>query len=184
MLNKLKLILMTIILLQVCSSLSAELIQFQPVTLAGKSGGFADGRTWDSNNLLGKINVLLYVDPDEMGEVKKLLSILEEKNYDKQKVDIVCIVNTDATIIPAFLIKGKIEKKSQESTNISYVLDFKKNLVDRWSLQDNSANVLVLDENNQNLYQHSSLITNNQIDNILEIIENKLENNQSKVEEK
>ena len=58
-------------------NLHADLVQLKPIELAGKVGGYANGNSWKSDSLIGKTNVVFYVDPDKIIDVKNLISTLE-----------------------------------------------------------------------------------------------------------
>ena len=147
---------------------------FKQINISGDSGGYANGDTWDSNNLLDKINVILYLDPSKMSDVEKFLSILDKEKFDNQKVTITYIINTDATPTPNFMIKSKIKKKSKNNKNISYILDNERILIQQWGLIENSANVIILNKLNQKLYYCSSIMDDNQIEIALNIIKNEI----------
>ena len=153
------------------ASLKAELTQLKPIELCEKVGGFKNGLTWKSDSLLGNTNVLIYVDPDKITDIKQCVSILEKENSMHNEFGITYIVNTKATLIPTFLIKSKIRKKAKNTENISYILDKNKVLIDNWELQDNSANILVLDSSNRILYQYAGKIESTQIEKIMKEIE-------------
>lgn len=152
-------------------SLKAELTQLKPIKLCEIVGGFENGSVWKSDSLLGKTNVLIYVDPDKINEIKQCVSILEKENSKHNEFGITYIVNTRATLIPTFLIKNKIRKKAKNTDYISYILDKNKVLIDNWKLQDNSANILVLDSSNRILYQHAGKVESIQIEKIMKEIE-------------
>lgn len=157
--------------------LKAEPTQLKPIELCEKVGVFEDGLVWKSDSLLGKTNVLIYVDPDKIGDIKQCVSILEKENSKHNKFGITYIVNTKATLIPTFLIKSKIRKKAKNTENISYILDKNKVLIDNWKLQDNSANILVLDSSNRILYQYAGKVDSIQIEKILKEIEISIKQN-------
>ena len=153
------------------ATLKAELTQLKSIQLCEKVGGFEDGLVWKSDSLLGNTNVLIYVDPDKIADIKQCVSILEKENSKHNEFRITYIVNTKATLIPTFLIKSKIRKKAKNTDNISYILDKNKVLIDNWKLQDNSANILVLDSSNRILYQYAGKVESIQIEKIMKEIE-------------
>ena len=152
-------------------TLKAELTQLKPIELCEEVGGSENGLVWKSDSLLGSTNVLIYVDPDKITDIKQCVSILEEENSKYKKFGITYIVNTKATLIPTFLIKSKIRKKAKDTVNISYVLDKHKVLINNWELQDNSANILVLDSSNRILYQYAGKVESTQLEKIMKEIE-------------
>lgn len=151
--------------------LNAELTQLKSVELNEQVGGLENGLAWKSDSLLGNTNVLIYVDPDKISDIKQCVSILEEENSMHNDFGITYIVNIKATLIPTFLIKSKIRKKAKDSENISYILDKDKVLINNWKLQDNSANILVLDSSNRVLYQYAGKVETSQIEKIMRKIE-------------
>ncbi|MEA1973386.1 MAG: YtfJ family protein [Candidatus Cloacimonadota bacterium] len=181
--KKNKLLFIIILVVISFATLSAELIQLKQIKLSKKNGGYANGESWNSNSLLGKTNLIIYVDPDKMSDIKDFVSILEEKKFNKNKVDITYIVNTKATIIPTFIIKSKIKERAENDKEIAYVLDNDKVLVKNWQLTDNSANVLILSKRNRQLYHYSKKMNDKQIEIVLSIVENEM-NKKNKLEEK
>ena len=151
--------------------LNAELTQLKSIELNEQVGGHENGLAWKSDSLLGTTNVIIYVDPDKVSDIKQCVSILEEENSKHNDFGITYIVNTKATLIPTFLIKSKIRKKAKDSENISYILDKNKVLIENWKLQDNSANILVLDSSNNILFQYAGNIESTQIAKTLEVID-------------
>jgi len=160
------------------AALKADLTQLKPIELGEKVGESENGSVWKSDSLLGHTNVLIYVDPDKINDVKECILILEEENSKHNKFGITYIVNTQATLIPTFLIKSKIRKKANNTENISYILDKNKVLINNWALRDNSANILVLDSSNRILYQYSGKVGLSQLKKIFEIIEISINKNQ------
>ena len=164
-------IIILIILATLFALLNAEPTQLKPIELCEKVGGSENGLVWKSDSLLGNTNVLIYVDPDKISDIKQCVSILEEENSKHNDFGITYIVNTKATLIPTFLIKSKIRNKAKQTQNVSYVLDKNKVLIDSWQLQDNSANILVLDSSNRVLYQYAGKLETSQIEKIMRKIE-------------
>jgi len=151
--------------------LNAELTQLKPIELNEQVGGLENGLAWNSDSLLGTTNVIIYVDPDKISDIKHCVSVLEKEKSIHDGFGITYIVNTKATLIPTFLIKSKIKKKAKQTQKISYVLDKNKVLLDTWGLQDNSANILILDSSNRILYKYAGKVGSIQIAKILEKIE-------------
>jgi predicted transcriptional regulator len=150
--------------------LNARIQPLYPIELSGKKGEYAKGGTWKSNFLLGKTNVLIYTDPDEFSDLKQFVSDIENEKMRNNNFDLTLIVNTEATMLPTFVIRSKIKSKAKGSSTINYVLDNDKVLVDEWDLQDNSINILVLDSFNQVQYQQTGKIKPHQLKEIMEII--------------
>ena len=165
-----KLLFGIIITLMFFSFLTAKPIQLESVKLSGKDGGFATGEDWSSDSLLGKINVIIYIDPDKFSKVKQFISELEIAKSKNNIFDLTFIVNMEATILPTFIIKSKIKNKAKKSKTTSYVLDNDKIIIEKWNLKDNDFNILILDKLNKLVYQYSDKIKSNQIDEVMKII--------------
>ena len=163
-----------IILALMFTLLNARIQPLYPIELSGKKGEYAKGGTWKSNFLLGKTNVVIYTDPDEFPDLRQFVSDIEQEKIKNNNFDLTLIVNTEATMLPTFVIRSKIKSKAKGSSTINYVLDNDKVLVDEWDLQDNSINVLVLDSLNHVQYQQTGKIKPYQFKEIMEIINNRI----------
>ena len=106
-----KLIFGLIIAVNLLAASSAEQIQLKPIELSGKEGGYANGKVWKSNSLLRKTNILFYIDPDKIADIKQFVSDLESKKSQTNNVGITYIVNTKATLVPTFSFRLKLKRK-------------------------------------------------------------------------
>ena len=163
--NNYKFVVTISLLLSLSFTLSA--ITLKPVKLADNHGGYIDGRVWKSDFLLGKTNIIIYADPDEFSDMKKFVENLKKEKSKNNNFGLTFIINTEATMIPTFMIKSRIKKKAKESPSISYVLDNDKILVDKWMLQDDAVNVLLLDSLNEINYQKTGKMTITQLKEII-----------------
>ena len=116
----------------------------EDVVLSGKKGGLPNGEAWRSSSLAGTANLILYVDPDKKKDAEALVQKIDSLNYDKNTFKVIYILNTAATVIPNFLIRGLLKKKAEKSPSITYILDEKKTLVKKWNLHDDEINVLLI----------------------------------------
>jgi len=152
--------------------LNAEDIRFKQIVLQGNKGGYVDGNIWNSNSLLGRTNVIIYVDPDNFSDIKQFVSYLESEKSINDNFGLTFIVNTAATAIPNFAIRSKIKSRAKESSTVSYVLDNDKFLIEKWNLRDDSANVLVLDSTNRQQFLCTGNISLEDSKRIMKIINN------------
>jgi predicted transcriptional regulator len=136
-------------------SIAQAEVKLPLVVLKGDSGELAGGGEWSSSSLTGKVNLILYIDPDKQNEIKKLVAKLDSINYSHDVLNITFILNTAATIIPDFIIRSRIKKRAEKVPNTNYVLDFKKILVEKWNLNDNAANVLLTDTKGNVIEHHN-----------------------------
>ena len=130
-----------------------------PVNLSGNNGGLCGGKEWKSSSLQNKVNLVLYVDPDKQEWMKPLVMKLDSINYSPDSLGVTFILNTDATIIPDFIIRNRVKEKAKTSSNISYVLDRDKLLVRKWDLKDDNINVLLLDASGRIIQKHHGQMT-------------------------
>lgn len=149
---------------------SLQEISITKIILKGDNGGYANGKTWNSDSLKGKINLILYTDPDQQKLAQLLVSKLDTLTFSKNRLRITFMLNTAATIIPNFIIRTKLKQKAKVSKNIEYVLDQNKKLVTKWNLKDEDLNVIILDKSDKVLYNHFGNITENDIKKIMEIL--------------
>lgn len=79
---------------------AAELIvgeRLPEVTLQGDAGGRLDDSLWSSAALVGRVHLLMYVDPDESGLNAHVEQALAAKKYDQASVGSVGVINMAAT---------------------------------------------------------------------------------------
>jgi predicted transcriptional regulator len=137
----------------VCVSSSAMAVKVGSVlpkmTLSGDEGGLVSGKTFDSSNLIGKVTLIMYVDPDEKNINEALENFLKEQNFPRANYGSVAVINLGATWIPNALINSKLEAKQKKFPNTLYVKDVNKALVKQWGLADDTYAVTVLDKKGQ-----------------------------------
>ncbi len=132
---------------------------FSALTLRGEDGGMCGGKEWKSSSLKNKVNLLLYVDPDKQSWVKPLVAMLDSIHFSPDSLGITFVLNTDATIIPDFIIRNRVREKAKASSDIAYVLDRTKMLVRKWKLKDDDINVLLLDASGNLIREHYGAMT-------------------------
>lgn len=117
-----------------------------PVILKDDLGGSIGGEAWDSNNLKDKINLVLYVTPNQQGVIEPLLTKINEQNYSKELFETTLILNTSATWIPNSIIEGKVKSKAEEDSSKTYVLDKDEVVLNKWNLSEDNPNIILVDE--------------------------------------
>ncbi len=138
------------------------------VKIEGDDGGLPNGGIWSSDDLDKKINLVLYVDPDKKGAAEPLVNRLDSLlNSIHDSLSVTFILNTEATIIPNFIIRNRLKKKAEQSPFITYVLDERRTLVKKWNLIDNEINVLIVDKNGAVLFNHSGKMSREYMDKFL-----------------
>jgi len=141
-------VLLTVVML--CTgSLFGELpVGEKPVTvdLDGKLGSRVDGSPWSSSELKDKVYVLVYSDPDEADLNNAATEALKAENFPADKYGSVAVINMAATWLPNAAINIILKGKQEDYPSTIYVRDFKKALVKKWNLADDSNNILVFDK--------------------------------------
>ncbi len=146
------------------------------VVLKGKDGGTAMGEEWNSANLIGKTNLILYVDTGKRQQATPLVNRIDALNYAVDKLGVSFIINTSATSIPSFMIRMMVKQREKANSKIRYVLDKKEVLIRDWDLTDEYVNVLILDPSGKVLHRYADEITEEYIDEVISIIESDLKN--------
>ena len=141
-----------------------------PLTLEDNNGGDSSSKAWHSQNLEGKVHVLLYMDPDKRKEAMPFLDTLNAKQYDKKTYSTVAIVNLAATWMPDAILEAMLSKKQKELNNTEFVFDKRKYVLAKWDMKDDASNVVILDKNMKVLYSKSGILSQDEINNILSIV--------------
>jgi predicted transcriptional regulator len=146
------------------------------VVLKGEDGGTATGEAWNSSDLIGKTNLILYVDTGKRQQAMPLINRIDELSYPEDKLGVSFVINTSATSIPSFMIRMMIKQREKANSKIRYVLDKKEMLIRDWDFTDEFVNVLILDPTGKVLHRYAGEITEEYVDQVISIIENGLKN--------
>jgi hypothetical protein len=76
---------------------------------------------------------------------------LKEK-FSTEKTGSVVVVNMAASWLPDVMINKKLKIKQEEYKTTVYVKDFKKTLVEKWGLSDDSSNIMLFGKDGKVLY--------------------------------
>jgi predicted transcriptional regulator len=129
---------------------------------------FVDGGgPWKSDRFKGFVTILFYVDPDESDLNNAASEALKDANLPADQVRSVAVINMDATLLPNFLIQGKLEDKQKEYQNTLYVMDYKKVLVNEWGLGDHNNDVVIFDKQGKVLFSVDGQLNDSQIKQML-----------------
>lgn len=140
------------------------------VLLDNENGGMLNGSTWDSSVLQGKVNVFLYVDPDEKDLNSDFADTLQNQSFDKEKYQYTAIINLAATWKPNFIIETKLKQKQEQYPNSIYVKDNNKILVKEWGLSDDNSNVLVFNKQGKLIYKKSGKLSKQDRESVIKLI--------------
>ena len=138
------------------------------IVLQGDQGKLVDGGgPWKSDRFKGFVTILFYVDPDESDLNNAASEALKDANLPADQVRSVAVINMDATLLPNFLIQGKLEDKQKEYQNTLYVMDYKKVLVNEWGLGDHNNDVVIFDKQGKVLFSVDGQLNDSQIKQML-----------------
>ena len=138
------------------------------ITLDGELGKLVDGGgPWKSDRFKGFVTILFYVDPDEADLNNAASEALKNANLPADQVRSVAVINMDATLLPNFLVQGKLEDKQEEYQNTLYVMDYQKVLVNEWGLGDHNNDVVIFDKQGKVLFSVDGQLNQSQIQEML-----------------
>ena len=152
-----------------------EMGTFPPkVELTEKLGGRLDGKPWSCEELRGKVHVLFYVDPDEKDTNNDASETLDKENFPADKFQSVAIINMAATWLPNFVISSSLKDKQKRYPRTIYVWDYKKVLVNVWTIADDSSNVLAFDKQGKLIFRKDGKLTPEEIQTLIRAIRDHL----------
>jgi len=167
--------LLTVLLVGTPSYTAAQEALLTPVVLKDADGGTAAGEEWHSNDLRGKTQLILYVDPGKRKKAAPLIEKIDSLNYSPDRLGIRFIVNTKATSVPDVLIRLMIKRRAEANKKIQYILDRNEVLIKKWGFTDEHLNILVLETSGGVLHRYAGEINREYIDELIRIIDNALE---------
>ena len=106
-------------------------------------------------------------DPDEADLNNAASEALKNANLPADQVRSVAVINMDATLLPNFLVQGKLEDKQEEYQNTLYVMDYQKVLVNEWGLGDHNNDVVIFDKQGKVLFSVDGQLNQSQIQEML-----------------
>lgn len=145
------------------------------ITLQDKLGGRLDGTPWNSEELLNKVSVIFYVDPDERDLNNEVSETLKSEGLPEDKFQSYAIINMAATWLPNFVISNILEEKQKHYRTTIYVRDYKKVLVKEWGLSDHNSDVLAFDASGKLFFRKDGKLNEEDIKNLLTGIHAKLD---------
>ncbi|MCF6201095.1 MAG: YtfJ family protein [Hydrogenimonas sp.] len=165
-----------LILLAALPLLALEVGQNLPtLSLEKDEGGRADGSSWSSDSLTGKVSAIFYVDPDKKSLNEKFTEALQSQKFDRKYYTSVAIVNMAATWMPNFAIEKALQSKQSKYPDTVYVKDRVKKGVKIWHVADDDVNFIVLSPKGVVLYARSGKIPEDEYEKIFDTIERSIE---------
>ncbi|MCD6091566.1 MAG: hypothetical protein J7J72_08705 [Bacteroidales bacterium] len=144
------------------------------ITLSEKAGGRVDGTPWSSSELVGKVWVVVYADPDESELNDAATEALKAKDYSNDVYQSVAIINMSATWKPNFLINTILKGKQKKYPDTIYVKDMDKTLVKTWGLADDSNDIVVFDSNGIVIFSHDGQLDADAIAEMISTIDTEI----------
>ncbi|MBN2237673.1 MAG: hypothetical protein JW729_08930 [Bacteroidales bacterium] len=146
------------------------------ITLSDNDGGRVTGEAWSSSELVGKVWVLVYADPDESDLNEAATEAIKAKDYPDDKYSSVAVVNMAATWKPNFAINMILKGKQKKYPNTIYVRDMNKTLVSKWGLADDSNDIVVFDPNGNVIFSFDGQLGSDAIEEMLSLIDAEIAN--------
>ena len=140
------------------------------VVLNEENGALVRGGPWSNASLNGKVNILMYVDPDKVKVNAHVEDALAAESFDRDKVASVAVINMAATWKPNFAIDMLLQKKQEKFPDTLYVRDLRRVLVDAWGLVDNGYHVLVVGRNGEVLFSAANALSETQVAQLISTI--------------
>ncbi len=141
------------------------------ITLSEKAGGRVDGTAWSSAELVGKVWVLVYADPDESDLNDAATEALKAKDYPDDVYGSMAVINMAATWKPNFAINMILKGKQKKYPDTIYVRDMDKKLVAEWGLADDSNDILVFGPDGKVLFAQDGQLGPDAIKEMLNAID-------------
>jgi predicted transcriptional regulator len=141
------------------------------VVLKGEDGGTATGEEWSSEDLLGRTNLILYVDTGKRQQAMPLINRIDGLRYPPGALGVSFVINTSATSIPSFMIRMMIKQREKANSKVRYVLDKKQVLIKVWDFTDEHVNVLILGPTGEVRHRYAGEITEEYVEEVIGILE-------------
>ena len=141
------------------------------LNLAGDEGGRVDDTAWSSNELVGKVWVVVHADPDESEMNNAATDALKAKDYDLDFYGSTAIINMAATWKPNFAINMILEGKQEKYPSTVYVRDFNNKVGKVWGLADDSNNITVFDPSGKVIFAVEGQLSASDIKKMIGLID-------------
>jgi len=137
-------------------------------------GGRLDGRPWSSEELMGRVFVLSYVDPDH-GDLNETAGLaLEREGWPSERYGSVAILNMRATWIPESFVDPVLNSKQEQFPRTVYLKDQAKVLVQAWGLADNASSLLAIGPDGRLLFHKSGKLSDADLARLIRTIRDHL----------
>lgn len=144
------------------------------ITLEAKDGGRLDGSPWSSREIKNRVHAFFYVDPDEKDLNEHVGQALKNKNFDLANYGSIAVINMDATWLPNWALESALKDKQKMYKDTVYVKDFKKVLIKKWKLKDDSSNIIIFGKKGEILYKVMGKASEEEAQAIVDTVEKHL----------
>jgi len=145
------------------------------VGLKGDLGGRLDGSPWSSKELVGKVSVIFYVDPDEKDLNNEASDALQREKFPMDQFQSYGMINMEATWLPNVLISAALEEKQEKYPTTIYVRDYEKVLVKAWDIADDTSDVLAFDKEGKLIFIKFGKLTKSDIQTLIDAVRARLD---------
>ncbi len=132
-----------------------------------------NGDVWSQKNLENKLAIIFYVAPGEKDLNRHVTDTIKKANLNKQHYSSYAIVNMKASPWPNFILSWKLSASQKEFKNTNYVKDYKRVLVEKWGLKDNSNDVVLL-KNGKVLFLHKGKLPKERAEKLVELLKQEI----------
>ncbi|HAG15923.1 MAG TPA: transcriptional regulator [Bacteroidales bacterium] len=143
----------------------------QKITLANGDGGKIDGTAWSSSELVNKVWVLVYADPDASDVNEAATEAIKAKDYPDQYYNSVAVINMAATWKPNFAINMILKGKQSKYPKTVYVRDMNRTLAKKWGIADESNDIVVFDPSGKVVFSHDGQLGPDAIKEMISILD-------------
>ena len=142
------------------------------VSLDGKTGAkVTDGGAWSSDTMQGTFHLFFYVDPDEKDLNEKAADQFKATAKDYSKYKSIAMINMAATWKPDFAIRSKLKDKQKKFPKTLYLMDYKKVMVDKWELEDDSYSINAIAPDGTVLFSKGGKLSDADIAEVIALIQ-------------
>jgi len=145
------------------------------LTLSGDAGGRVDDTAWSSEELVGKVWVVVHADPDESETNNAATEALKDQDYSLDYYGSVALINMAATWKPNFAINLILTGKQEDYPSTVYVRDNDNLVGDTWGLANDSNNICVFNPMGEVIFSVDGQLSDNDIKKMIALINAEIE---------
>ena len=145
------------------------------LTLSGDAGGRVDDTAWSSEELVGKVWVVVHADPDESETNNAATEALKDQDYSLDYYGSVALINMAATWKPNFAINLILTGKQEDYPSTVYVRDNDSLVGDTWGLANDSNNICVFNPMGEVIFSVDGQLSDNDIKKMIALINAEIE---------